>query len=209
MLARRIRNVVGTAEFVQIYVYTDLHEPGVTEKDENVQVTAIPMPANFFDHDRCYGRLLSFKDSLSHAPNGPRVFIDLDMVPGPSFAALTGYRTAFLYQRMVETQKEQINGGLMVIDGQDLADLSEEFARSASATIAKYSANYIGSDQAVISGFVEQHSLGVARLTNVKLMKDLKFNLSIPREVCVVACSGQRNPFSLRSRLIYPFLNFN
>ena len=47
ILARRIRNVIGAADFVQIYVYTDLHEPGVTEKDKNVQVTAIPMPANF------------------------------------------------------------------------------------------------------------------------------------------------------------------
>jgi hypothetical protein len=209
ILASRINGVLDGNNCAMLHVYTNLYETGRCESVGKVQIKTIPMPKGFFDHERCYGRLLSFKDSLQYAPLGSRIFIDLDMVPGPDFNSLAEYRTAFLYQKMVATQREQINGGLMVINEEELNGLSEEFESCSKTTINRYRGNFIGSDQAVISGYVAENCIVASRIRNVEKLKDFKFRFSIPKTVSVIACSGRRNPFTVRSRIIYPFLNFN
>jgi hypothetical protein len=207
LLAKRIGAALSDEKH-NLYVYTNVDSIPKRLVIKNVNIIRIPLPKSFFDFGRCYGRLLSFKDSKKYVDSGSRIFIDLDMVPGPNFIEIKNYKNAFLRQKMVETNKYQINGGLLVVSGGFLDGLSEEFLKNPKKIIDKYSGEYVGSDQAVISGYLEVHNFNYDFIENVVLLKKLKFRFFLPKEIMLVACSGKRTPFSFRSRIVYPFLNY-
>jgi len=207
LLAKRITKRLPYQEKAILYVFSNMLSQYYEAKVGSVEIRVLPLPSGFEMHSRCYGRLLSYQAAYALFPDDAKIFIDLDMVPGPSFSILNSYKLAFYKMRMQTNGKIQINGGLLVFTGKELPQLSVEYAEQPQRTIKKYEGDFIGSDQAVLSGYIESHEIPYSVIQGVEKLKALKFKLSLNSSCSVVSCHGNRSHKSIRNRFIYPILN--